>query len=516
MDKFYLTTPIYYVNDVPHIGHAYTTIAADVLARYYRARGADVFFLTGTDEHGAKVAEAAAGRGVPPKQFVDEIVPRFKEAWRGLEIGYDYFIRTSDERHEQGARRFLSRLHEVGDVYKGLYEGLYCVGCERFYQPDELTPEGNCPLHLTKPVRYAEENYFFRLSAYAETLIRAISDPADPHHFEIEPTARRNEILGKLNAGLQDLSISRASLTWGIQLPWDPAQTCYVWIEALMNYVTAVGYGDDPAELARRWPADVHLMAKDILWFHSVIWPAMLISAGLAVPRKVYAHGFFTINGQKMSKTLGNVIAPQELIERYGADASRYLLLSEFPFGVDGNVSLDSFNQRFNADLANDLGNLLNRTVSMINRYFQGAVPSPSTEPHADDRELIASASSLAERIDRAIPALEFSVGLEAVRSVVSEANRYVDATQPWALARSDRARLETVLRNVAEALRLIAIELQPVMPEAIGRLLEQLGLSAERAGERRWGAFPDGTRVVEKPTPLFPKLELVDGRAGR
>jgi methionyl-tRNA synthetase len=513
--KFYLTTPIYYVNDVPHIGHAYTTIAADVLARYYRARGADVFSLTGTDEHGAKVAEAAAAKGVPPRQFVDEIVPRFKEAWRGLGIGYDHFIRTSDERHEQGARRFLTRLHEGGDVYKGLYEGLYCVGCERFYQPDELTPEGNCPLHLTPPVQYAEENYFFRLSAYAEALIRAISDPNDPNHFRIDPPARRNEILGKLNAGLQDISISRASLTWGIQLPWDPSQTCYVWIEALMNYVTAVGYGDDEAQLERYWPADLHLMAKDILWFHSVIWPAMLISAGLAVPRRVYAHGFFTINGQKMSKTLGNVIAPHELVDRYGADASRYLLLSEFPFGVDGNVSLDSFDQRFNADLANDLGNLLNRTVSMINRYFGGDVPAPGQADPAD-RDLVAAASTLAERVDRAFPALEFSVGLEAVRSVVSQANRYVDATQPWSLARSDRVRLEAVLHNVAETLRLIALELQPVMPNATAGLLEQLGLSAADAGERRWGAFPAGRRAASRPTPLFPKLELVDGRAGR
>jgi methionyl-tRNA synthetase len=514
VNKFYLTTPIYYVNDVPHIGHAYTTIAADVLARYQRARGADVYFLTGTDEHGVKVAEAAAARGVPPRQFVDEIVPRFQEAWRGLGIGYDYFIRTSDERHERGARKFLARLHEVGDVYKGLYEGLYCVGCERFYQPDELTPEGNCPLHLRPPERYAEENYFFRLSAYAEALTRAIGDPSDRNHFAIDPPARRNEILGKLQGGLQDISISRASLTWGIQLPWDPSQTCYVWIEALMNYVTAVGYGDDEAQFRRYWPAELHLMAKDILWFHSVIWPAMLISAGLAVPRRVYAHGFFTINGQKMSKTLGNVIAPGELVDRYGADASRYLLLSEFPFGVDGNVSLESFNQRFNADLANDLGNLLNRTVSMINRYFEGAVPPAGPEVDPADRELTAAASGLAERVDRAFPALEFSVGLEAVRSVVSGANRYVDATQPWSLARSDRSRLGAVLHNVAEALRLIAHELQPVMPGAAAALLAQLGLAD--AGERRWGAFPEGARVAARPRPLFPKLELVDGRAGR
>jgi methionyl-tRNA synthetase len=507
VDKFYLTTPIYYVNDVPHIGHAYTTIAADVLARYHRARGADVFFLTGTDEHGAKVAEAAAARGVAPKQFVDEIVPRFQDAWRSLDISHDYFIRTSDERHEEGARTFLAKMYEAGDVYKGTYTGLYCVGCERFYQPDELTADGKCPLHLRVPENYSEDNWFFRLSKYADVLEREIGEG----RIAVEPPGRRNEVLGKIRGGLQDISISRASLTWGIQLPWDPSQTCYVWIEALMNYVTAIGYGDDPAQLARYWPAEVHLMAKDILWFHAVIWPAMLMSAGVAPPRKVYAHGFFTINGQKMSKTLGNVIAPQELVERYGADGSRYLLLSEFPFGVDGNIALDSFDQRFNADLANDLGNLLNRTVSMMNRYFEGAVPELAAGRQAADEELVGAASALDERVERAFAGLEFSVALEAVRAVVSAANRYVDTTQPWALAKTDRERLGAVMANLAEGLRLVGLQLQPVMPTSAGRLLEQLGLSPENPGGRGWGGFPGGVRVTEKPTPLFPKLERVD-----
>jgi methionyl-tRNA synthetase len=507
VDKFYLTTPIYYVNDVPHIGHAYTTIAADVVARYHRARGVDVFFLTGTDEHGAKVAEAAAARGVDPKRFVDEIVPRFQDAWRALDISNDYFIRTSDERHEDGARKFLAKMYETGDVYKGTYAGLYCVGCERFYQPDELTPDGKCPLHLRVPEHYSEENWFFKLSKYGQLLERAIADG----QFEVEPASRKNEVLGKIRAGLQDISISRATLTWGIQLPWDTSQTCYVWIEALMNYVTAVGYGDDPRQFARYWPAEVHLMAKDILWFHSVIWPAMLISAGIAPPRKVYAHGFFTINGQKMSKTLGNVIAPQELVERYGADATRYLLLSEFPFGVDGNISLDSFDQRFNADLANDLGNLLNRSVSMINRYFDGAVPGLAASPEAADEPLVSAAAGLDRRIEQALAGLEFSVAMEAVRSVVSAANRYVDQTKPWALAKSDRVRLGAVLANLAEVLRVVAIHLQPVMPGAAARLLEQLGLAADRPGDRSWGGFPRDARVTAKPAPLFPKLERVD-----
>jgi methionyl-tRNA synthetase len=507
VDKFYLTTPIYYVNDVPHIGHAYTTIAADVIARYHRARGVDVFFLTGTDEHGAKVAEAAAARGVDPKRFVDEIVPRFQDAWRALDISHDYFIRTSDERHEDGARKFLAKMYAADDVYKGTYSGLYCVGCERFYQPDELTPDGKCPLHLRAPEQYSEENWFFRLSKYGQLLERAIADG----QFQVEPVSRKNEVLGKIRAGLQDISISRASLTWGIQLPWDPSQTCYVWIEALMNYVTAIGYGDDPEQFARYWPAEVHLMAKDILWFHSVIWPAMLISAGIAPPRTVFAHGFFTINGQKMSKSLGNVIAPQELVERYGADASRYLLLSEFPFGVDGNIALDSFDQRFNADLANDLGNLLNRTVSMINRYFEGAVPSLPAPPDATDEPLVSAAAALDGRIEQALAGLEFSVAMEGVRSVVSAANRYVDQTQPWALAKSDRVRLAAVLANLAEVLRVVAIQLQPVMPGAAARMLEQLGLAADLPGGRAWGAFPRDARVIARPTPLFPKLERVD-----
>jgi methionyl-tRNA synthetase len=505
MSKFYLTTPIYYVNDVPHIGHAYTTIAADVLARYHRGRGDDVYFLTGTDEHGAKVAEAAAARGKEPQEFVDEIVGHFKEAWQKLDIGYDYFIRTSDKRHEDGVRKFFEHWHGSDDIYKGVYEGLYCVSCERFYAEDELI-NGLCPDHQKPPIQYSEENYFFRLSRYTEPLIKAITDETDPNHFDVEPAARRNEVLGKLRLGLQDISISRGSLTWGVPLPFDPSHTAYVWIDALLNYATAVGYGDDSEQFARYWPAELHLLAKDILWFHAIIWPAMLISNGVRPPKRVYAHGFFTVNGRKMSKTVGNVIAPAQLVERYGADGARYLLLSEFPFGTDGNVSLDSMDQRFNSDLANDLGNLLNRTVSMINRYFDGSVPAAGAAS-GPDADLRGAVSELPARVGRALDNLEFSVALEAIRQCVTAANRYVDQTQPWTLAKNDRERLATVLRTLVEAERLIAIELAPFIPSSAGRMLEQLGLGTAAPGERVWGAYPADGRVG-KPNPLFPKLE--------
>ncbi|MHB8674806.1 MAG: methionine--tRNA ligase, partial [Candidatus Limnocylindrales bacterium] len=376
MSKYYVTTPIYYVNDVPHIGHAYTTVAADVLARYHRRRGDDVFFLTGTDEHGAKIAEAAAKHGVTPKQYVDEIVERFKTAWRELEVSNDFFVRTSDPHHEAGVAFFLETLYTSGDIYKGVYEGLYCVGCEQFKTEEDLV-NGLCPYHNTAPKWYSEENYFFRLSRYQDALLRALTDANDPNHYVVNPPSRLNEVLGKIRLGLSDVSISRASISWGVPLPFDPSQVVYVWVDALLNYATAIGYPDDPTTFRRYWPANLHLMAKDILWFHAVLWPAMLIAAGLKPAREVFAHGFFTIGGQRMSKTLGNVIAPSDLVAAFGADAARYLLLTDFPFGSDGDVNLDGFVQRYNAELANDLGNLLNRTTSMVNRYYGGQIPTP-------------------------------------------------------------------------------------------------------------------------------------------
>ncbi|HUX86591.1 MAG TPA: methionine--tRNA ligase [Chloroflexota bacterium] len=504
MAKYYVTTPIYYVNDVPHIGHAYTTVAADVLARHHRRLGDEVFFLTGTDEHGAKIAEAAAKHGVTPKQYVDEIVERFKTAWHTLEISNDFFIRTSDPQHEAGVAAYLETLYNAGDVYKGVYEGLYCVGCEQFKTEEDLV-NGLCPYHNVAPKWYSEENYFFRLSKYQDALLKALTDPTDPHHYVVNPPSRLNEILGKLRLGLTDVSISRASLTWGVPLPFDRQQVVYVWVDALLNYITAVGYPDRPNEFHHYWPADLHLMAKDILWFHAILWPSMLIAGGLPPPREVFAHGFFTIGGQRMSKTLGNAIAPAELVEKFGADAARYLLLTDFPFGTDGDVNLKGFVKRYNAELANDLGNLLNRTVSMINRYLGGEIPAAGPSEPAD-HEIQAMALAMFDQMNRAFDRLEFVAAADAVRAVVSRANRFVEETAPWKLAKSDRLRLNTVLATLAETERLIAVALAPFMPTTSERMLDQLGATGVLAPT--WGCLTPGSHVAPQPQPLFPRIE--------
>ena len=509
MGTFYVTTPIYYANDFPHIGSAYTTIAADVLARYHRRRGDDTFFLTGTDEHGAKVAEAAAQQGLDPKAFTDRIAAGFKAAWHSLNISNDYFVRTTDVRHEAGVQAFLQTLFDRGEIYRGKYEGLYCVGCEAYVAPEDLV-DGLCPVHRRPPIVYSEDNYFFRLSKYGDILQRAITSSSDPNHYQIGPAARRNEVLGKIRVGLSDISISRAALTWGIPLPFDPSQTAYVWIDALLNYITAAGYHDDPETFSRLWPG-VNLIGKDILWFHAVIWPAMLIAAGQRPPKLVYAHGFFTINGQKMSKSLGNVIVPSELIERFGFDGSRYLLVSEFPFGVDGDVSVASFVARYNAELANDLGNLLNRTVSMVNRYFYGEVPNPGPRTEHLDDEIEARANrSVGEYFER-LDALDFPGAITAIRDLVTRANRYVEETSPWTLAKSDRERLAPVIYNLAESLRIAAELIWPFMPDAAEAMLEQLGTTLAAggwpSGALGWGHLPVGTRVA-RAQPLFPRLE--------
>ena len=509
--KFYVTTPIYYVNDVPHIGHAYTTLAADVLARHYRRVGRDVYFLTGTDEHGAKIAEAAAKHGQTPKQYVDEIVVRFQDAWKSLDVSYSKFIRTSDPEHEAGVAAFLETLYVSGDIYKGTYEGLYCVGCEQFKSEEDLV-DGKCPYHNLVPQWYSEENYFFRLSRYENALIEALTNPQDPNHFVVAPPARYNEVLGKLRLGLSDLSISRASLSWGVPLPFDPSQVVYVWIDALINYITAIGYPDRPETLQRWWPANLHLMAKDILWFHAILWPAMLIAAGMRPPREVFAHGFFTINGQRMSKTLGNVISPGDLVARFGTDATRYLLLTDFPFGTDGDFNLENLTTRYNAELANDLGNLLNRTVSMLNRYRGGEVPSPNAT-QAPDAEVRAMAESMFGQVDHALDALEFVAAADSIRAVVSRANRYVEETAPWKLAKADADRLATVLYTLAETERLVAIAIQPFMPDTAQRMLDQLGVAG--LTDTQWGGIPSGTRVTSQPTPLFPKIELPRSELG-
>jgi methionyl-tRNA synthetase len=514
-EKFYITTPIYYVNDVPHIGHAYTTIAADVLARYKRLAGYDVFFLTGTDEHGIKIERSARERGVSPQEWVDAISAQFRALWETLYISYDDFIRTSQPRHKAVAQAIFQRAYDRGDIYKGVYEGWYCIPDETFLLEAELN-EGQCPI-CGRPVEWiTEEAYFFRLSKYQDWILQYIE--ANP--LFIQPVSRRNEVLSFVRGGLRDLCVSRSTFTWGIPVPVDPQQVIYVWIDALTNYLTAIGYGVDAPTFQKFWPADLHLIGKEILRFHAVIWPILLKSADLPPPRQVFAHGWWTADGEKMSKSLGNVIEPgklaAELAARAGAsvatavDAIRYFVLREVAFGLDGDFSHAALLQRFNADLANDLGNLVSRTLTMVQRYCDGVVPRPddAASPLAE------AAAKLWPELDPMLNELAFHRALARLWEYIRAVNRYIDEQAPWALARdpAQRRRLETVLYQQAESLRLIALLIFPFMPHAGAALWRQLGLRAEIAQQRystalAWGGLPPGTRV-QPGEQLFPRIE--------
>lgn len=472
MNKFYITTPIYYVNDVPHIGHAYTTVAADVLARYWKQKiGKDnVFFLTGTDEHGVKVAQAAKESGKTPKEFADFVVPRFQEAWKLLGIEYDHFIRTTDPKHEAVAQEVLQKIYDNGHIYEGVYEGFYCEGCEKFLTEDDLV-NGKCPLHPNKePVHQKEKNYFFKLSAFREKLIKTFEDK----DYKILPETRRNEVLGKLKDELKDVSMSRAGVSWGIPIPWNKEQTIYVWVDALFNYYSATRFLKD-----RRlfWPSDLHLIGKDILWFHTVIWAALLLAADLPLPRKVFAHGFFTINGQKMSKSLGNVISPGKLVEKFGADATRYLLLSEFPFGEDGDFSFDKLISRYNADLANGVGNLVSRVAKLAEKSgeeFEISIPSISDKKHQ-------SHSSLIEN-------LQFYEVINFANEKIARANKYIDESRPWdQKGIGQRTTLEHLVREIIEC----AYLLKPILPQTAQKIEKQFSGPKIASGE-----------------PLFPRIK--------
>jgi methionyl-tRNA synthetase len=513
MGKFFVTTPIYYVNDVPHIGHAYTTIAADVLARYHRLMGDDVFFLTGTDEHGQNIERIAAQKGVSEKEYCDLIVAQFKQLWQMLDISNDYFVRTTDERHIVAVQKFARALLASGDVYRGKYQGWYCPRCEAFYQAEELLPENVCPVHKRPCEWTEEENYFFALTHYQDKLHHLIADT----DFA-QPEIRRNELLGVLRQGLQDFSISRERVHWGVPLPDDPQQVLYVWVDALLNYITAIGYGDDEQTFQRYWPADVQLMAKEIIRFHCLYWPAMLMAVGLPVPHVVFAHGWLTKDGQKLSKTTGNIIDPFDLVGRFGSDAVRYFFLREGAFGADWDYTDAAFVRRYNADLANDLGNLLNRTVQMIVRYFDGAVPAPAGEQDAVDRQVLDLAGGLGAAVEHALEQVALQEILTLAGNLVVEANKYVQLTAPWELAKvrkggDSRAgeRLATVLYNLADVLRLLGYCLGPVMPRKAPELLSQLGLDAE--AKPTWpqattmGSFPVGT-TVSPGQVLFPRYE--------
>jgi methionyl-tRNA synthetase len=518
LEKFYLTTPIYYVNDVPHIGHAYTTIAADVLARYKRLAGYEVFFLTGTDEHGIKIERSARERGVSPQEWTDTISEHFRHLWARLNISYDDFIRTSQPRHKAVAQAVFQKAYEKGDIYKGLYEGWYCIPDETFLLESELQG-GQCPI-CGRPVEWiTEEAYFFRLSKYQDWIL----DHIESHPTFIQPVSRRNEVLSFVRSGLRDLCVSRSTFSWGIPVPFDPSQVIYVWIDALTNYLTAIGYGVDAQTFDKFWPANIHLIGKEILRFHAVIWPILLRSADLPPPAQVFAHGWWTADGEKMSKSTGNVIDPgklvEELAQRAGAsldtavDAIRYFVLREVAFGLDGDFSHTALVQRFNSDLANDLGNLLSRTLTMLQRYCQGTVPPP-TETESAANALAEAAAKLVPDLDPLLNELAFHRALARLWEYVRLVNRYVDEQAPWALARdpAQRRQLDTVLYNQVESLRIIALLLFPFMPHTAASMWHQLGVQDEIATQHLataivWGGTRPAT-PIQPGVQLFPRIE--------
>jgi len=460
MNKFYVTTPIYYVNDVPHVGHVYTILAADILARHFSSKHGknNVFFLTGTDEHGFKVAQAAQEHGKTPKQFVDEISQLFKESWENLNISNDFFIRTTDERHEKIAQNILQKIYDRGFIYEDTYKGLYCVGCERFLAENDLV-DGRCPLHPNKEPAYQEEkNYFFKLKEFVPEILEKIENDS----YEILPKARKNEVVSKLKQGVENVSISRAGVSWGIPVPWDNSQTIYVWVEALINYYSATQFLEGREKF---WPADLHLMAKDILWFHAVIWPALLLAADLPLPKALFAHGFFTINGQKMSKSLGNVISPQELIDQFGVDGTRYLLMSEYPFGNDGDLSLEKFKQRYNSDLANGLGNLASRVARLCEKVDNFSIE--------ENLKISTSVSNLIEEY-------KFDEALKTIQASIAEADKIVNEKKPWTLEGDG---LKNVLSDLVSRIRQVAKSLESFMPETSAKLWQQFGAEKISSG---------------------------------
>jgi methionyl-tRNA synthetase len=516
--KFYITTPIYYVNDVPHIGHAYTTIAADTLARYHRLLGDAVFFLTGTDEHGQKVEKAATERGLTPKAHADLLTVNFQHLWKKLEITNDAFMRTTDKEHSSVVQELLQELYDKGEIERRTYEGWYCTPDERFWTEKEIV-EGKCP-DCGRPVeRILEDNYFFLMSKYQARLIAHIEQ--NPNY--IRPESRRNEVLGFLRSQtLGDLCISRpkARLSWGIELPFDRAFVTYVWFDALVNYLSATRYLSPPAagsgEGAARekfwWPADHHLVGKDILTTHSVYWSTMLMALGLPLPGNIFAHGWWTKDGKKMSKSIGNVIDPHEIVDAYGADAFRYFVLREVPFGLDGDFSTDTFVTRFNTELANDLGNLLSRVLMMVGKYFNGKIPQASPDQPLD-QDLREIASGIPAKIDADLAALAFTRYLQDAWALVTRANRYVEENAPWTLAKNnDKDRLGSVLYNLAESLRLIGLYLFPVMPATSQKIWDAIGMNKKISAclfieEQDWGGLKTGT-AIQPGAQLFPRID--------
>ncbi|HXP32106.1 MAG TPA: methionine--tRNA ligase [Stellaceae bacterium] len=498
---YYLTTPIYYVNDSPHIGHAYTTVACDALARFMRLDGRRVMFLTGTDEHGQKVDKSARAAGLDPQSFCDKVSENFREMGRLMNISNDDFIRTTEPRHIRASQAIWEELERAGEIYLGRFAGWYSVRDEAFYEESEIK-DGKAPSGAE--VEWVEEeNYFFRLSAWQDRLIAHY----ERHPEFIAPRARRNEVMSFVKGGLKDLSISRTSFAWGVPVPGDPKHVMYVWLDALTNYITAVGYPDrESADFRAFWPADLHMVGKDIIRFHCVYWPAFLMAAKIDPPKRVFAHGWWTVEGQKMSKSLGNFIPPQQLVAEYGVDAVRYFMLRELPFGNDGDFSHRAVVSRINGDLANDFGNLAQRVLSMVQRYCEGRVPAPGPLEPADDA-LFAAARGLLAKLRAEFAEQAFHRALELIWHVVAEANRYVDEQAPWALRKSDPARLATVLYVLAETIRHLAILAQPVVPAAAARLLDQLAQAPERRDFAALAAHPLAPdTLLPKPEGIFPR----------